>query len=195
MQPAQVTSQECFSCCRNGILGAFSCISTQAQTCALMKRTCPCWTFVLLDECTSLPGIAAALTPFTRAHIQHSREKCKSSYSAFAVQLGLKSLANSPKSAWYSSNQHTDASECSLPGRQNGTYSTVEPTVHFPIIKKLLAASLVSFTELAPGKLQYIHSPLFCLIPISSVCPQRQAITSQQCLSFSTWSLDSVTLF
>lgn len=62
-----------------------------------------------LAACTTLPGTAAALAPLTRAHIQHSREKCKSSYSAFAVQLGLKSLANSPNSAGYSSDRYTDA--------------------------------------------------------------------------------------
>lgn len=89
-----------------------------------------------LAERTALPGAAAALAPLTRAHTQHSREKCKSSYSAFAVQLGLKSLANSPNSAGYSSDQYTDASEGSLPGRQNGSYTTVGSTVHFPNVKK-----------------------------------------------------------
>lgn len=88
-----------FSMLRDWRFGAFSCISTQAQTCALRKRTCPCRIPALLDDSTPLPGTAAALAPFTRARIQHSREKCKSSYSAFAAQLGLKSPANSPNPA------------------------------------------------------------------------------------------------
>lgn len=88
-----------FSMLREWRFGAFSCISTQAQPCALRKRTCPCRIPALLDGSTPLPGTTAALAPVTRARIQHSREKCKPSYSAFAAQLGLKSPANSPNPA------------------------------------------------------------------------------------------------
>lgn len=129
MQLAQATNQKLFFHAAGMVFRSFSMHLTAGPDLCFDEENL---SLLNLAECTTLPGTAAALAPLTRAHIQHSREKCKSSYSAFAVQLGLKSLANSPNSAGYSSDRSTDASECSLPGRQNGTYSTVGPTMHFP---------------------------------------------------------------
>jgi len=153
---------------------AFWCIWMQAQTRALLRRTRPCWTWLNAPLCRA----RLQLPPLTRAHTQHSREKCKSSDSAFAAQLGLESLANSPNAAGYSSDRYAAAAGRSLPGRQNGTYSTAGPTVCLLDVKKLLAASPVPFTEPAPGRPQHTHAPLLCLIPTSSPCPHGAATTS-----------------
>lgn len=63
---------------------------------------------------------AAALAPRAVAPVQRAREKCKGSYSAFAAQLGLKSLAHSPGSAGLSS------------GPMPMPPSTAEPAAAFP---------------------------------------------------------------